>query len=150
MEFVEVTDKNWESVIQLKPKNEQAGFLRTNIAIHSLAKAYVTRDKPDRSIPFAIENEGELVGAFLFRDYKRGCNLTGFFIDEKFQGRGFGKKALAKFIDYVKRTCPSAKEIELTIAPGNTVAEKLYQSFGFKYTGEKSDRGNLYMELHFD
>jgi len=71
MQFVEINDMNWETFIQLKPKDEQDNYLRTNIALHSLAKAYVMRDKPDRSIPFAIENEGELVGAFLLRDWNQ-------------------------------------------------------------------------------
>lgn len=149
MEFIEITEDNWEAVVKLKPKDEQASYLRPDIAMHSLARSYVQRNKPDRLIPFAIQENGQLVGSFLIRSYGRGCNLTSFFIDENFQGKGLGRKALSKFIAYVQSNYPDAREIEIAIAPGNTVAEGLYQSFGFKYTGEKTNRGNLFMELHF-
>lgn len=147
MQFIEITSENWEEVIQLKPKDEQAPYLRTDIALHSLAKCYVRRDRPDRFIPYAIEQDGQLIGSFLLRSYGRGCNLTGFFIDEKFQGQELGRQALEYYLEFVQENYPDAREIELTIAPGNTIAERLYQSFGFEYTGEVSDRGNLYMEL---
>jgi len=150
MEFIEITSDNWESVVCLKPKDEQADCLRTDIAMHSLARCYVQPDTPDKFIPYAIEVDGTFVGAFLFRNYGLGCNLTSFFIDEHFQGKGLGRKAVTKFITYVRKNFPRAKEIELAVAPGNIVAENLYKSFGFEYTGEKSKLGNLYMELHFD
>ena len=149
MQFVEITAENWETVIQLKPRDEQAPYLRTDIALHSLARCYVQGRCPDRFIPYAIQENGQYVGAFLFRNYGRGCNLTSFFIDEKFQGQGLGRKALFKYLKFVKENYPAAREIEIAVAPGNLVAEKLYKSFGFKYTGEVSTRGNHYMELHF-
>ena len=33
--------------------------------------------------------------------------------------------------------------------PENTAARALYESFGFFYTGEVSETGDLYMELQF-
>jgi len=147
MEFIEITEENWKAVVELKPKAEQALYLRTDIAMHSLARSYVQRDRPDRLIPYAIQENGQLVGAFLIRSYGRGCNLTSFFIDQKFQGKGLGRKALSKFIAYVQSNYPDAREIEIAVAPGNTIAEHLYQSFGFEYTGKKTKKGNLYMEL---
>jgi len=147
MDFIEITEENWQEIVKLKPKDEQAPYLRPDIAMHSLARCYVQKDKPDRHIPFAIQENGRPVGAFLIRSYGRGCNLTSFFIDENFQGMGLGRIALTKFISYVKTNYPEAKEIEISIAPGNTIAENLYLSFGFEYTGEKSKKGNLFMEL---
>lgn len=148
MQFIEITEENWEEIIQLKPRDEQAPYLRTDIALHSLARCYVGRDRPDRFLPYAIQQEGEYIGAFLLRSYGRGCNLTSFFIDENFQGKGFGRRALGKYLDFVRENYPEAREIEIAVAPGNTIAERLYQSFGFEYTGEVTHRGNLYMELH--
>lgn len=150
MHFIEITGENWEEIIQLKPKDEQAPFLRTDIALHSLARCYVGRDRPDNFIPFAIQLDGKYIGSFLLRSYGRGCNLTSFFIDEKYQGQGLGRQALTKYLEFVKENYPEAREIEIAVAPGNKIAEGLYQSFGFEYTGEVTQRGNLYMELQLN
>lgn len=147
MQFIEITEENWEEIIQLKPKDEQAPYLRTDIALHSLARCYVGRNRLDNFIPYAIQQDGQYIGSFLLRSYGRGCNLTSFFIDEKYQGQGWGRQALTKYLEFVKENYPQAVEVEIAVAPGNTIAERLYQSFGFEYTGEVTHRGNLYMEL---
>ncbi len=149
MKFVEITNENWEEVIRLRPKVEQNDCLRTDIALHSLARAYVQKDRPDRLIPYAIEENGQLIGMFLLRNYGIGCNLTSFFIDHNFQGKGFGRATMNMFISYVKANYPHSEEIELAVSPCNKIAESLYLSLGFEYTGQKTKKGNLYMELHF-
>ena len=149
MRFIEITKENWETAVKLKPRDDQADYLRIDAAMHSLARCYVQDDKPDKNIPYLIEHEGEYIGTFLFRNYGRGCNLTSFFIDENFQGRGLGRLAMSKFLAYVELNYPRAREIELTITPGNKAAENLYKSLGFEYTGEISELGNHYMEFHF-
>lgn len=149
MQFVEITKANWETASELRPKRSQYAFLPREVVLHSLARCYVEGEKRGKHIPFLILHEDKPVGAFLFRNYGTGTNLTSFFIDRKYQGRGLGRLAVQSYIEWVKENFPNAREIELAVGAENTAARKLYESFCFEYTGETSEKGNLYMELHF-
>ena len=69
-------------------------------------------------------------------------------IDERYQRQGYGKKALKLAIDLLVGTFHVTK-IYTGAAFQNTVAEKLYRSFGFRRTGE-SDEFQFEMELIID
>ena len=56
-------------------------------------------------------------------------------IDEKHQGKGFGKAATLEVIERLKQN-EDCKEIYLSFVPENESAEKLYKSIGFERTGE--------------
>lgn len=70
-------------------------------------------------------------------------------IDEKYQNRGYGKKALTLAIKYLVNTFDNVKEIFTGVALHNTVAKKLYCSVGFEETGE-FDGNQLEMKLVID
>jgi RimJ/RimL family protein N-acetyltransferase len=150
MKFEPITKENWEEASLLRPKQSQYKFIRRDVVIHSLARCYVQEDRPDKSVPYLIVHKGKFIGTFLFRNYGRGCNLTSFFIDRKYQGKGLGRQAVTAYISWVQRNYPNAQEIELCVSPKNAAARKLYESFGFEYTGEVSKLGNLYMELQLE
>jgi len=59
-------------------------------------------------------------------------------IDKNYQGKGYGKLALAKLIETIKENF-DYKEIYISYVPENITADKLYSSFGFVKTGEFSD-----------
>ena len=64
--------------------------------------------------------------------------LSRFMIDEKHQGKGYGKAALTQLIDFVK-TKPNgnaAKSFYTSVVPNSPVAAKLYASAGFEKTGQ--------------
>ena len=149
MEFVLITEKNWQTAIQLKPLSHQSHLLPENVVMHSMARAFVTREKRDCYLPYLILHEGKPIGAFLFRNYGHGCNIISFFIDGRYQGKGYGRRAMLHFHAWVKNNFPRASEVELCVADENTVARRLYENLGYEYTGETSELGNLYMELHF-
>lgn len=58
-------------------------------------------------------------------------------IDERWQGRGYGKQAIEKVVEYV-RTKPfgEAEYCWLSYDPDNQRLGKLFTSFGFAETGE--------------
>ena len=64
-------------------------------------------------------------------------NLWRFMIDEKYQGKGYGKRAMELALDYIK-TFPEgpAEYAFLSYEPENTSAAQLYKSFGFTETGD--------------
>jgi diamine N-acetyltransferase len=55
-------------------------------------------------------------------------------IDGRYQGRGFGRTALARLIDLLRRT-PGCTALNVGYDPANVVAERLYLSAGFEKTG---------------
>lgn len=61
-------------------------------------------------------------------------------IDEKYQGRGFGRAAMVKLIDIVSKKY-EVNVVYLSIIEENQVARKLYESIGFQYINEKDENG---------
>ena len=66
--------------------------------------------------------------------------LIRFMIDEKYQGRGYGKYALELLLNRMKEEINPSK-IYLSFHPENTIAKKLYLNLGFKQfiTGLESE-----------
>jgi diamine N-acetyltransferase len=69
-------------------------------------------------------------------------------IDRYFQGKGYGKQALKLVMDEIRKR-PTGNHIKLSIEPGNMSAQKIYESLGFKKTGELVE-GEEVMRLDFD
>ncbi len=59
-------------------------------------------------------------------------------IDARFQGRGFGKRALELLIDHVK-TRPGACALFMSCVPGAGSPVPFYEKLGFAYTGDVDD-----------
>ena len=67
-------------------------------------------------------------------------------VTAEFQGMGYGRKAIAQLVEYVKNR-PNATELKVSHVPelpGNP--GPFYQKLGFEYTGEEDD-GELVMRL---
>jgi diamine N-acetyltransferase len=61
--------------------------------------------------------------------------LFHFFIDQRYQGRGYGKVALQRFIEMVRREYPQCQMLQLVVHPENERAQRLYTAAGFRPTG---------------
>ncbi len=61
--------------------------------------------------------------------------LWRFMIDGRFQGRGYGRRAIELLVDHV-RTRPGATELKLSWVPDEAGPERFYRSLGFEPTGE--------------
>ena len=130
----EITPKNFKECINLKVAEDQKMFVAPNVTSIAQSKIYPTVE------PFAVYNDDELIGFVMFgldiednRYY-----LVRLMIDEKFQGKGFGKAATLAVIEKMKLV-EDCSEIYLSFVPENTNAEKLYKSVGFERTGEISE-----------
>lgn len=58
-----------------------------------------------------------------------------FFIDQRYQGHGYGRAALLQFIELVKREHPACHLLQLVVHPENHRAQHLYVAAGFHPTG---------------
>lgn len=75
--------------------------------------------------------------------------INGFIIDERFQGKGYGKAALTEMIKWIQKRFPKCTEIRLTVFQENHVARALYKNFGFLPTGEVwGEEEVLFLHIH--
>jgi len=145
VELIEITESNYDECLNLKVSDKQKGFVASNL--YSLAQAWVYYKT---AYPFAIYADNVMVGFVMMGYYKpKGVyNIWRFMIDERFQGKGYGKEALLLAVSYLKENY-GVHEIFLSFAPDNITAEKLYSSVGFQRTGEVED-GEIVMCLRVD
>lgn len=61
-------------------------------------------------------------------------NLCQFFIDKRYQGKGYGKAALLLVLDKMREE-GRYKRVSVTYQERNCVARRLYESVGFVHTG---------------
>ena len=153
IELRKITHDNWHAVRNMKIAKGQEKFVAPNL--YSLAEAYVdmtNNEKPP--MPFAIYSDDELVGftmmeycevdedEMLYENYgdTSTYNFFRFMIDEKHQGKGLGREAMIKILEFLK-TFPQGEvnSISLSYEPTNEVARKLYASLGFIETGHLED-----------
>ena len=126
-----ITKENIEDILNLSVSEEQKGFVSDNS--ESLAQAYVYSDT---AWPFAIYEDDTPIGFIMMGYYeaKQYYTLWKFMIDQRYQNKGYGRQALELGFAYIKDKFNPA-EIYTGVAPGNTVAKKLYKSVGFEDTG---------------
>jgi diamine N-acetyltransferase len=138
----DVNSKNWRTT--LKVSEEQKDFVADKTVL--LARAYAYREY--RSRAFFILNDKTYVGMGLFYDSpeRNAYIFSQLFIDEKFQGQGFGKTAAKLVLDEMKKD-GKYKKVALCYVEGATVAKKLYEDLGFSETGRDEDE--IEMELTF-
>jgi diamine N-acetyltransferase len=131
----EVTRENWRATLELAVFPEQQRFLAdyTPIAAIALAKAYI-RPAGLVWIPYAFYKNDEMVG-FTELAYEPGRLedywIFHFFIDHRYQRRGYGKEALHIFIQFIKDSYPQCQAIQLTVHQENEPAKQLYTKAGF-------------------
>jgi diamine N-acetyltransferase len=131
-----VTRANWRDTLLLTVRPDQQRFIAgyAPIAAIILSKAYVA--------------EGEMVGLAALAAEPRHTDqrwLFHFFIDERFQGRGYGRAALAALISWVREHHTSCQFLALTVHPENHVAQRLYIGMGFTPTGHERGGEPVYL-----
>jgi ribosomal protein S18 acetylase RimI-like enzyme len=86
-------------------------------------------------------SDGQLVGtAGFFRNQtvkrKHKGRVWGMYVADAARGKGVGRALLAALVDRA-RQIPDLDEILLSVADGQTAAQKLYASFGFETYGRE-------------
>ena len=143
MRMAPITEENLEECIRLNVAEEQRKFVATNL--YSLAQAYVY---PNTAHPFALCDGEKMVGFAMLEmdETEQKYALWRFMIDARFQGKGYGRAALALLIAHMRSR--GAQEISLSYVPGNEAGEHLYRAMGFVPTGDV-DGGEIVMKVAF-
>ena len=138
--FVNIDSGNWR--VPLKVSKSQETYVANSTTI--LARAYAYRDS--RSRAFLIYEDDTPIGMVLYHDEELldAYIFSEMFIDEQFQGKGYGRVATELVLDNMKKDGKYSKVI-LCYIEGNKAAQKLYESFGFVETDR--DENEIIMEL---
>ncbi|MDR4886735.1 GNAT family N-acetyltransferase [Fredinandcohnia sp. QZ13] len=125
-----VTRDNWEECINLQVSNSQKGYIASNL--YSIAEVQFLPNFE----AFAIYANDDMVGFTMFGLDEDDNNYWVYriMIDEKYQGNGYGTKALSLVVENIKAK-PDAKEIIIGYNQENIEAERTYLRVGFQPNG---------------
>lgn len=128
----EVSEESLSLIFKLKVTEEQEQFVAPNTM--SIAQAYFARERAWFRAIYADETP---VGFLMLDDdpYKSEYFLWRLMIDARYQGMGFGRRAMELLIAYVK-TRPNAVELKTSYVPGEGSPGSFYHKLGFVETGE--------------
>ena len=145
--LVKVNGGNIYDILALNVEESQKSFVSDNKT--SLAEAYAAVTGGGHVFPFGIYDDDTPVGFVMigfgtdeyWEDHpgvaEDNYNIWRFMIDFRYQNKGFGRAAMKLILDFVRTyPCGKADKCWISYEPENTVAEKLYSSFGFEPNGE--------------
>ena len=142
----EITRDSLRVILDLKVSKEQEQFVASNAV--SIAEAHFS----DEHSPWfrAIYADKTPVGFVMLGEMpEKGLHfLWRLMVDEKYQGRDYGRKALELVIQHIK-TMTSTKELLTSCHDGKGSPKGFYLKMGFVETGEKLDNGEIVMKLKF-
>jgi diamine N-acetyltransferase len=139
VQLVPVDASNWRQTLTLNVQPEQLHFVAAYapIAAIAMAKAYVSADNKHWQ-PYACYDH-ELMLGFVALAYSatqpEHVWICHFFIDQRYQGQGYGSAALRAILAQLRTRTPACRSAHLLVHPDNTHAQGLYQAHGFRPTG---------------
>lgn len=127
----EITPGNWR--LPLRVSSQQEKYVANSMTL--LARAYAYRHLG--SVAYVIYEDELPVGMALYYDCPQlnAYDFSQLFIDERYQGKGYGKVATQLIIDRMKQERRFEK-IVLCYVEGNEGARVLFENLGFKHTGD--------------
>ena len=148
LKLKKINRTNIGEILKLEVFDNQKNFVATNNS--SIIEAYIAITENNDVFTFGIYNDDTPIG-FLMIGYdvnsdsegapeiaKGNYNIWRLMIDKKYQGKGFGKKAMNLALEFVNTfPCGTAKYCWLSYESDNVVAQQLYKSVGFVETDEK-------------
>ncbi len=128
LSLVEIDRHNYLSILDLSVSEEQRSFVASNT--YSLAQAFV---QPE-CVPLALYVENKPVGFAMYciDESDREYWIYRLMIDQRHQGRGYGRAAMLLLIDRIRSEMDEQRHrIFISFEPENKVAKSLYESLGF-------------------
>lgn len=136
MTMIHLTDINENNVAEaekLEVAEEQKRFLDSASGIIRRAKIY----KNLNPHLFGIAEDEKIIGLALVKDFEDepfGYDLQQFMTDKNFQNMGYGTKALALILDFL-RAEGRFDQVEICVKKEDIPAIKLYEKAGFRDSG---------------
>lgn len=131
MEFRKIDRSNYRDCMELTVNKSQERFVADN------KQSLVEAAFEDGLHTLAIYHENTMIG-FVLYDYDEtypGWSMSRFMIDRKYQGKGYGKKAVLEFLEHFRQK-HGADKIYISVSLKNIVARKMYTDIGFREVKE--------------
>jgi diamine N-acetyltransferase len=145
----EITDQNQEAVVALRIAASQEGYVSS--VEDSLAEA---RDTPEGNPWYRAIYAGDQPVGFVMLSWNVTPDppriigpwfLWKLLIDERYQGRGYGREAV-RLVAGIARD-QGASELLSSYVPGERSPESFYRQIGFVPTGEQDEKGETVIAL---
>jgi diamine N-acetyltransferase len=131
IELREITPDNLEDCIRLQPADDQKTFMSP--IVYSIAESKVSPEE----VPLAMYDDDELVGFIMYGVSPTDGNywILRLLVDKRYQQRGYARGAIKEVLRRLSER-PDCTDVRVSYEPGNTVGAHLYESLGFRPTGE--------------
>ncbi|MBC7875915.1 MAG: GNAT family N-acetyltransferase [Anaerolineales bacterium] len=137
-----VTIENWQTLINLKVRDDQKNFVASNLYSIAQSKFGDEYEGLWDLFPFGIYEEDTPVGflmyALNFQHPTHQAYIQRLMVDENFQGKGYGRFGMNWMLDLFRED-ERIKVVGISYEPDNEVARKLYAGLGFEETGKIVD-----------
>lgn len=137
-EKVTINDLKWLNYLTIK--DSQINY------VESIEDSLLLQENDSSWKARAIYDNQILVGFVLYGFIDNEVWIDRYLIDQRYQGRGYGKNALKLIIEELKKTYQQPI-LYLSVFKENNVAINLYQKLGFEFNGQLDSKGELVMEL---
>jgi diamine N-acetyltransferase len=138
----EITKENYRAACKLKVGPGQEHFVASNAVSIADSKFHPAWQC------FGIYADDLMVGFLMHGADDEGQQwIIRLMVDEKQQGHGYGRVAMELILARL-RADPACPQVGISYEPQNSVAQKLYASFGFLETGEVEE-GETIARLDF-
>ena len=140
--LVDITPDNWR--LKLQVSEAQKTYVAGSAVL--LARAYAYQEW--RSRAFVVCDDETPVGMGLYYDCpeRNAYDFSQFFIDERYQGKGYGKAAAKAVLEAMKQDGKYDKTV-LCYIEGDEAARRLYESIGFVEIDRDEDEIIMELEL---
>ena len=145
-----VTKKTFHECIKLDVAPDQQRFVAPNqyslaqAAVNPLLHPWAIYD--GSVIGLDLTDEHEMVGFCMYQLMDGVAFVVRLMIDQRFQGRGYGRAAMLDMLERFKRT-PGLEIIATSVHRENPAAMGLYRSLGFVDNPIKDDPVEQYLVL---
>lgn len=138
--LVDIGPDNWRN--RLEVAEAQKRFVANSAVL--LARAYAYRNQRSRAFLICEDETPVGMGLYYDLDELEVYDFSQLFIDERYQGKGYGRAAVQLVLDELRRD-GKYRKVDLCYIEGNEAARRLYASFGFVETDRDEDE--IGMEL---
>jgi len=150
--FREITKDNYIDVASLRFKDSQAGNLSPNVW-----SLLVSRFEEEAWVRAIYADDSTLVGMLMMEiwDPTESYHIWRFMIDARYQGLGFGRRAVEFAIEHIRLNHPKAKQLQLRSTPAEGKKSvkpedspyRFYEKLGFREIGPPDEDGDVLMGM---
>lgn len=147
LHFEKITSKNRRQIEELKLYPNQTDYIET------VKECLIEADENDIWRTVGIYDDQVLIGFAMygfFQEIQTGGQvwLDRLLIDKRYQGKGYGKKAVTKLLEILNDEYKQNK-VYLSVYDINKPAIHLYKKIGFYFNGEYDTKGERIMVYEF-